>query len=169
LVTNPTSTYPSATPVHPHDALEYQLLSAWVEVAHVGLCVIDDTARVVMLNADACRKFGVDGLDVLNMPLKTLLRGIDGNLNLIQWLSTPGFDGERQVTVQAVDGVRHLLLKSHSVRTETGDRYKVVAITDVTQLTHALRESQLSRQQSQASNAGAQHLRVSDPPLRPDE
>ena len=137
-----------------HDALEHQLLSVWVEAAHVGLCVIDDTARVVMLNSGACRKFGVDGLDVLNMPLKTLLRGIEGSVSLVQWLSTPGFDGERQVTVQAVDGVRHLLLKSKSVRTEAGERFKVVAITDVTQLTQALLEAELHRRQWQAINAG---------------
>lgn len=137
-----------------HDLLEHQLLSAWVDAAHVGLCVIDDTARIVMLNPAACRKFGVDGTQVINMPLKALLAGIDSSLNLIQWLSTPGFDGERQVRLPAVDGTRHLLLKTQSLRTASGGRYKVVAITDVTQLTKALHESEQHRRQWQAINAG---------------
>lgn len=137
-----------------HDVLEHQLLSVWVDAAHVGLCVIDDTARVVMVNPAACCMLGVEGSDVLNMPLKNLLRGIDSGVSLVQWLSTPGFDGERQVTLQVLEGVRHLLLKTHSVRTETGERFKVVAFTDVTQLTEALYESAMHRRQWQAVNAG---------------
>lgn len=133
--------------------LEHQLLSAWIDAAHVGLCVIDDTARIVMLNPGACRKFGVDGTQVLNMPLKALLSGVEGSLAVIQWLSTPGFDGERQVTVQDVSGARHLLLKTQSLRTLAGERYKVVAITDVTQLTQALHDAEQHRRQWEAVNA----------------
>ena len=137
-----------------HDVLEHQLLASWVDAASVGLCVIDDTARVVMLNQGASRKLGVDGTQVLNRPLKALLSGVEGSLNLMQWLSTPGFDGERQVTLQAVDGPRHLLLKTHSLRTPTGERYKVIAITDVTKLTQAIHDSEQHRRQWEAVNAG---------------
>ena len=140
-------------PAQGHDVLEHQLLSAWIDAAHVGLCVIDDTARIVMLNPGACRKFGVDGMQVLNRPLKALLVNAEGNLSLIQWLSTPGFDGERQVSVQAIDGPRYLLLKTQSLRTPTGERYKVVAITDVTQLTQALHDAEQHRRQWEAINA----------------
>ena len=137
-----------------HDVLEHQLLSAWVDAAVVGLCVIDDTARIVMINPGACRKFDVDGAQVLNKPLKALLHSVDSSLNVIQWLSTPGFDGERQINLQAVEGTRHLLLKTQSLRTPTGERYKVVAITNVTQLTHALIDAEQHRRQWQALNAG---------------
>ena len=137
-----------------HDALEHQLLSMWINAAHVGLCVIDDTGRVVMLNPGACRKFGVDGTLVLNKPLKALLVNVEASFNLVQSLATPGFDAELEITVHTVDGPRYLLLKSHSMRTEHGERYKVVAITDVTQLTQALRDSEQHRRQWQAANAG---------------
>ena len=137
-----------------HDALEHQLLSMWIDAAHVGLCVIDDTGRVVMLNPGACRKFGVDGTEVLNRPLKALLVNVETSFNLAQSLATPGFDAELEITVNSVDGPRYLLLKSHSMRTEHGERYKVVAITDVTQLTQALRDSEQHRRQWQAANAG---------------
>ena len=149
---SPTSS--NAPLLRKHDVLEHQLLSVWVDAAHVGMVVIDDTGRVVMVNPGACRKFGVDGTHVLNLPLKALLHGIEGSLNLIQWLSTPGFDGERQVTVKAADATRHLLLKTSSLRTESGERYKVVAVTDVTQLTQALHDGEQLHRQWQAINAG---------------
>ncbi len=151
---DPTASSSQAAQIYGHDALEHQLLSTWVDAAHVGLCVIDDTARVVMLNRAANVKLEVDGTQVLNRPLKALLGGVDGSLSLIQWLSTPGFDGERQVTLQAVDGPKYLLLKTHSLRTAGGERYKVIAITDVTKLTHALRDSEQHRRQWEALNAG---------------
>ena len=140
-------------PAQGHDVLEHQLLSAWIDAAHVGLCVIDDTARIVMLNSGTCRQFDVDGVQVLNRPLKALLVNAESSLTLIQWLSTPGFDGERQVSVQATDEPRHLLLKTQSLRTPSGERYKVVAITDVTQLTHALHDAEQHRRQWEALNA----------------
>lgn len=150
----------TATPQTPgklpnsHDSLEHELLSTWVDAAHVGLCVIDDTGRIVMLNPDACRKFGVDGTEVLNRPLKALLVHVETTFNLVQALSTPGFDSEHEVTVQTPTGTRYLLLKSRSLRVDSGERYKVVAITDVTQLTLALRESEQQRRLWQATNAG---------------
>lgn len=147
-------TSPYAVQPHDHDVLEHELLSVWIDAAHVGLCVIDDTARIVMLNPGACRKFGVDGTKALNMPLKALLSGIEGGLDLVQWLSTPGFDGERQVTAQAVDGPKYLLLKTKSLRAPSGGRYKVIAITDVTQLTQALHVADQHRRQWEALNAG---------------
>lgn len=141
-------------PPSSHDSLEHELLSTWIDAAQVGLCVIDDTGRVVMLNAGACRKFGVDGTEVLNMPLKALLMNVETTFSLVQSLSTPGVDGEREVTVQTLTGPRHLLLKSRSLRVESGERYKVVAVTDVTQLTLALQESEQHRRLWQATNAG---------------
>ena len=153
MATPPVQRQPQLASAQGHDVLEHQLLSAWIDAAHVGLCVIDDTARIVMLNPGACRKFDIDGTQVLNRPLKALLVNTEGSLNLIQWLSTPGFDGERQVEVQAVDGLKHLLLKTQSLRTPTGERYKVVAITDVTQLTQALHDAEQHRRQWEAVNA----------------
>ena len=60
--------------------------SGWMDAADVGLCVIDDTSRVVMINPAACRLLGVDGLVVLNAPLKRLMDGvtIEGGASLLQ-------------------------------------------------------------------------------------
>ena len=61
---------------------------------------------------------GVDGLVVLNAPLKRLMDGvtIEGGASLLQWLGAPGFDGERHVTRDSLTGALQLLLKSVSLR-----------------------------------------------------
>jgi PAS domain S-box-containing protein len=151
-------------PLRNQDALEHQLLSLWLNAAEAGLCVIDDTARVVMLNAAACRMFGVIGADTLNAPLKATLQFVEGSVSLIQWLATPGFDGERQVVCKDESGVRQLMLRTQSVRTDDGERYKVVAATDITKLVKAQEEAEQYKRQWQALNAG---VVISDA-LKPD-
>lgn len=142
----------------PNDRLEHALLSVWMDAADNGLCVIDDTSRVVMINPSACRMLGVDGLKVLDAPLRRMMEGVDigGGASVIQWLGTPGFDGERQVTRNTPAGPLHMLLKSQTLRTGEGSMFKMVAITDVSKLLAAqqLVDSETSRRQWEALNAG---------------
>lgn len=145
---------------HPNDQLEHSLLSAWLTAAGTGMCVVDDTARVVMLNPAACTMLNVDGLAMLNRPLTQLLKAIEGDASLIQWLAAPGFDGEKHVSRKGANLTLDLLLKSTTVRargaTGMGSLYKVVAITDITKLLAAQRQidSESYRRQWQALNAG---------------
>ena len=145
---------------HPNDQLEHSLFSAWLTAAGIGMCVVDDTARVVMLNPAACSMLNVDGLAMLNKPLTQLLKSIEGDASLIQWLAAPGFDGEKYVTRKGIDISFDLLLKSTTVRANgangMGSRYKVIAITDITELLTAQRQvdSESYRRQWQALNAG---------------
>ena len=142
--------------VHPNDQLEHSLLAAWLNAADVGLCVVDDTSRIVMLNPAACRMLNVDGLNMLNQPFKSLLEAQGLAPSLLQWLGAPGFDGERHITRSVPDGVMHLLFKSSTLRASTGGLFKMVAITDVTMLLTAQQhiESESSRRHWQALNAG---------------
>ena len=145
-------------PIRPNDRLEHALLSVWMDAADVGLCVIDDTSRVVMINPAACRLLGVDGLVVLNAPLKRLMDGvtIKGGASLLQWLGAPGFDGERHVTRGSPTGALQLLLKSVTLRAGEGGLFKMVAVTDVTALLAAQQriDSATFRRQWEALNAG---------------
>ena len=145
-------------PIRPNDRLEHALLSVWMDAADVGLCVIDDTSRVVMINPAACRLLGVDGLVVLNAPLKRLMDSvtIEGGASLLQWLGAPGFDGERHVTRGSPTGALQLLLKSVTLRAGEGGLFKMVAVTDVTALLAAQQriDSATFRRQWEALNAG---------------
>lgn len=142
----------------PNDRLEHALLSVWMEATDEGLCVVDDTSRVVMINPAACRLLDVDGIEVLNAPLKRSMEklDIDGGASLLQWLGTPGFDGERHVTRRSANGLLQLLLKTVTLRASEGGLFKMVAITDVTALLTAQNriDSANNRRQWEALNAG---------------
>lgn len=111
-----------------------------------------------MINPAACRLLNVDGLTVLNAPLKSAMHNvtIDGGPSLLQWLGAPGFDGERHVTCDSPVGVLQLLLKSVTLRASEGGLFKMVAITDVTALLAAQQrvDSEINRRQWEALNAG---------------
>jgi PAS domain S-box-containing protein len=141
-------------PPRPNDQLEHALLSAWLEEADVGICVLDDTARVVMLNETGARLMGVIALDVLNMPITRLLAKFDGSMALMQWMGAPGFDGERTVTRPVDSAEIHLLLKARSVKSPAAERFKVVAITDITAALESQKALDFLKRQWQALNAG---------------
>ncbi len=147
-------------PVRGNDQLELSILSAWLNVSEVGLCVVDDHPRVVMLNTAASRMLGIDGLKMINKPLLTLLDAIKLGPTVVQWLSTPGFDGEQLVNRHTPTGTVELVLRSSTVRARAEDGttglFKMVAITDVTALLSAQRHvnAEAFRKKLQALNAG---------------
>lgn len=138
-----------------HDALEHALLAVWMDEADIGLCVVNSTCQVVMLNPAACRMLDVDGLQIINSPLQTLLRQLNSQPKLAQWLATPGFDGEMRLTRANPAGEPvELLLKCRSIRTSAAERFKVVAITDITAMVKAQNVCDQHLRQWQALNAG---------------
>lgn len=151
----------------PYDLLEHTVLSAWLDEANVGLCVLDDTSRVVMINPTASKMLDVDAVSVLYQPFRAVLHNIDGRPSLIHWLSTSGFDGERRVVRSSAQGRIHLLLRSQTVSSAPGDKYKVIAITDISQMVAAQEEAEQYRRQWQAVNAGVviSDARLPDMPI----
>jgi PAS domain S-box-containing protein len=138
-----------------NDAVEQALLNAWLDVAELGLFTVDDTARVVMLNRAACKLLHIDGIDALHQPLKRLFASFAVAAPVIQWLSTPGFDGEKTIVWDSPAGFSvELLLRSRSIKTQQGEHLKVVAVSDVTALLTARRELEAQQRQWQAINAG---------------
>jgi PAS domain S-box-containing protein len=138
----------------PNDLLEHALLSAWLDAATTGLFALDDTGRVVMLNQAACSLLAVEGTAALNQPLKALMQSVPTDPSLLSWLGTPGFDGERQLARTAKDATVHLLLRASTVRHANGDRFKVVAVSDISALLATQQELEFHRRQWHALNAG---------------
>lgn len=153
----------SHRPARTNDALEHNLLSAWLTAADTGMCVLDDTTRIVILNPAACRMLNVDGLSLLNQPVGRLFESSDHQplpeqADLNRWLSEPGLEGERTVTITSkiAAGKVSLLIKAQTVHAPVGGLFKVLAITDVTQLlaAQARIDSESARRHWQALNAG---------------
>ena len=159
-----------------NDQLEHALLSAWSTQADVGICAVDDSLRVVILNPAACKMLGVDGFAVLNQPFSNLVAAVKFEPGVSQWLATPGFAGKRHATCEVKGVTIDLLFKSTSVFLgnstgggEGGSTFKIIAITDITQLLAAQRHvnSESYRRQWQALNAGVvvSDARLPDMPI----
>ncbi len=160
-----------------NDQFEHSLLSSWLDQADVGLCVLDDTARVVTLNAASARLLGIDPLNALNMPVTRVMEKMDASASDLQWLGNPGTEGER--TLRRVGGdtastpdpgessTVHLLLKTRNVKNPAGDRFKVVAITDITATLQAQQALAFMKRQWEALNAGEviSDARATDMPI----
>ncbi len=141
------------------------MLSSWVDEADVGLCVLDDTARVVMLNPASAHLLGIDALNALNMPVTRVMEKTDASASVLQWLGNPGTDGERTLRRKGVEGSEasqsgegdtalHLLFKARHVKSPTGERFKVIAITDITATLQAQQALAFMKRQWEALNAG---------------
>ncbi len=163
--------------LRPNDKLEHALISAWLDSADVGLCVLDSASKVVMLNPAACGILGVDGLHMLNQPLTSLASAARFSLGITQWLDAPCDEGSRHASITRGNIEIDLLLKAsvltagmvQALDIPNHAAFKVIAITDVTELLEAQRQvnSESFRRQWQALNAGVviSDARLPDMPI----
>lgn len=165
------------TPLRPNDRLEHALLSAWLGVSSVGLCVVDSDSLVVMLNPAACKLLAVDGAAMLNRPFKNLVAAVQFQPGIVRWLAIPGFNGSRHASIPRGAAEVDLVFNASDLRCDIAQSlgiagsvtYKVIAITDVTELLEAQRQvnSESFRRQWQALNAGVviSDARLPDMPI----
>ena len=164
------------TALRPNVKFEHAVMSAWLDGSNVGLCVVDGTSTIVMLNPAACGMLGVDGLAVLGQPFASLLAAVQFQPGMAQWLGAAGYEGSRHASITRGDAEVDLLFNASFL---AGDMnlssaaseatYKVIAITDVTELLEAQRQvnSESFRRQWQALNAGVviSDARLPDMPI----
>ena len=149
-----------------NDQLEHALLAAWSTQANIGICAVDKSLRVVMLNTAASAMLGVDSLSMLGEPFVKLVAAVNFLPGIAQWLATPGFSGERHASCERQGATVDLLFKATTVQAPGFDdgtqaaqamgQFKIIAITDITALLAAQRHvhSETYRRQWQALNAG---------------
>ena len=160
-----------------NDRLEHALLSTWLGISGVGLCVVDSDAVVVMLNPAACVLLGVNGSAMLNQPFQSLVAAVKFQPGIVRWLAIPGFNGSRHASIARGAGEIDLLFNASDLRADMVQSagvsspvsFKVIAITDVTELLEAQRQvnSESFRRQWQALNAGVviSDARLPDMPI----
>ena len=102
--------------VRANDQLEHALLAAWSAEANVGMCAIDENLNIVVMNAAACRMLAVGALEMLNEPFLKLVAAVDFLPDVVAWLATPGFDGERQASYERQGITQDLLFKATIVQ-----------------------------------------------------
>ena len=167
----------SPAALRPNDKLEHALMSAWLDAADIGMCVVDSTLTVVMLSPAACGMLGVDGLTMLNQPFEDLVAAVKFQPGLAQWLNSADGGGSRHATITRGNTEVDLLFKASSLSKDMAQSvgvtgataFKVIAITDVTELLYAQRQvnSESLRRHWQALNAGVviSDARLPDMPI----
>lgn len=144
---------------HSNDRLEHVLLTAWLDAADVGICVADDAGKVVLLNAAGRRHLGVDGLAMPDRSLRGLFGAFDQCGEIVSWIGASG-GASRRATRRTDAGRVDLLLKREQVLHADGERFCVIALTDVTEMIAAEQRladaahAEAGRRQWQALNAG---------------
>ena len=149
-----------------NDLLENAILTTWLEIADVGICVIDKTSTVVMLNSVACTMLSIDGLQVLNKPFVGLLQGLINYGEAIAWLGKQTIVGERHFQRRVLGQAQHLLMRGQNIKIASGDQYRIVSITDISKVIEA-QEIEIQHRQWQAVNAGVviSDARLPDMPI----
>lgn len=146
-----------------NDQLEHALLTAWLDSSDVGLCAIDHVGLVVMLNRAACAMLGIVGVDVLNQPFSKAVQAVDFEPGVVEWLARLGFSGQRHAACLRRGKKVELLFRASGVTAASPaavnkafEKFKMIAITDITELLQAQRQvdSESYRRQWQALNAG---------------
>jgi PAS domain S-box-containing protein len=148
-----------------NDQLENALVGEWLSLTQTGCCVIDESSQVVMLNATAGRLLGVDATDMLGQSARELLVNIQDSVELRALLSPFGLNGQH--TGQRHDGTRtvHLQFRIHEARLQQSPRYRVLSITDVTELIVAQTLVAEHARRWQAIHAGVVLVSVTEPDL----
>ena len=136
-----------------NDELEHALITSWLDTADIGLCVIDQDGRVVMVNTAACIHLDIAKLSVLDQTLHALCREFDDPVRLIEWIASPVQDAGLEVKRHTNAEHRSFLLKKEVVSHRNGERFTIISFTDVTALLDAQRriaekerEEQMKRQ-----------------------
>ena len=167
--------------LRPNVKFEHAVMSAWLDTSNVGLCVVDSTSTIVMLNRAACGMLGVDGLAMLGQPFASLLTVVKFQPDVVRWLGSSSFEGSRHASMTRGDAEVDLLLNASVLKSDDGSTahlpsnvtraaaYQVIAVTDVTELILAQRQvsSESFRRQWQALNAGVviSDARLPDMPI----
>lgn len=116
------------------EKLEYDILTAWVDQAQIGLAVFDDTNTVVMVNRSLCLQWGILGSDVTDKPAPILFRQVNETDALINWLVNSLY-GEREATrIGGSATTKTFRLKATQVKYSSDVAFKVMAVTDITDL-----------------------------------
>jgi PAS domain S-box-containing protein len=127
--------------------------------------VLDAQSQVVVLNAAAAQLLGLNGPETLGQPAQALHQNLQPSIDLRVLLSSAGLDGQAQV--KRIDDGRtvSLLIKVKRVTQKGAENFRVIAITDVTDLMAAHDLLQSHHRRWQAINAGVVLVDVNEPDL----
>jgi PAS domain S-box-containing protein len=145
-----------------NDQLENALVSDWLKITDTGCCVLDGGSHVLMMNEVAGHLLGVDPFSILGQPAGQILTALNDSVALRILLQPTGLDGQTKVSRKTEKGKVELLIKARWTERLGSERYRVISITDITELMQANEELAVQHRQWQAMNAGVVLVSVED-------
>ncbi len=154
------------TVARPEDLFEKELLWAWLESAQLGMCLLNATGELLSANAVLAEQFAIPQEMLFGASFERLGKHIVADAELMKWAVTPDADGKRSHVFQRDYKRVDLSIQATTLRYHSGERFRVLAVTDETLLKRAQLIADLDRssRQWEALNAG---VVISDA-LRPD-
>ena len=136
------------------DQFEKELMSTWLDSSSTGFCVLDSTSQVVSINRAFCKLVRAEPERALGLSVRSLFMLLPTSANFINWLGSGEGNSERTFSFTQNEQIQHVLFKMSSLTFHTGDVFKVLSATDVTQLHDVRTQLEQNTRRWQALNAG---------------
>ena len=160
------SMYSKKTISRPEDLFEKELLWAWLDSAQIGMCLLSASGVILSGNAVLAEQLSVPQESLFGAVFAELCTRIKADAPFTQWAITPDADGKRSHVFERGHKRVDLSIQATTLRYHTGERFRILAITDETALKRAQLFAELDRsnRQWETLNAG---VVISDA-LQPD-
>lgn len=125
------------------DSFERDLLWAWTEAAQVGLCVLDSSGSIIIVNSALTSQFIVRATALVGFDVTALFAALRVDADVVTFLRSAPSGQMREFTGEIAGATVHLSASVTSVPYSNGDVYRVLAFSDVS----ALRKTQADLEQ----------------------
>jgi PAS domain S-box-containing protein len=143
----------TAAPPSASELFERDLMFSAFDSAQLGLCITDSAGDIVIVNNAACGFLGTTSFNLIGRPARVL-----GSLSFVTERLDRLFDVHAAPNEQLahVAGARRLWLQARAstITDAQGEQYRVVSMTDVTQLRMNQETTALEHRQLDAMNCG---------------
>jgi PAS domain S-box-containing protein len=136
------------------DLVEKDLLWAWVDNARVGLCVLDGDGTILIINRVFTEFFGVAASAIVKRDISVVFSFARASPELAVWAKQATTNSNRELVVHNNGRASYLSISASTLNYRDGTQYRVLSVTDVTELRTAQIEIERSARQWDAINAG---------------
>ena len=136
------------------DLFEKDLLWAWMDNASVGFCVLDSAGSIVMTNRVLSTQFSVREAALIGADVSALFAQLSASPAMLTWLNSSSANEAREFAAERNGRQVYFSINASSVRHCDGETYRVLAVSDVTDLRNAQSELERIARQWDAINAG---------------
>lgn len=136
------------------DLFEKDLLWAWMDNAKVGLCVLDQNGIIVIVNRVLTAQFSVIASNLIGNGVAALFARSLAYPDLLTWITSAHADDSRELILELEGRTSHLSIRASSLEYRDGSNYRVLAVSDVTELRNAQEELERAQRHWEAINAG---------------